>query len=363
MSPALLSRRKWLLVSIRLPLSGQSTPIDGPLCAFSCLPLRNVFAGIPQMDTRSTVGSALAFACSEVCSRRTRSSGVARRCANPRDLATFLACRRSGSLSSAGITRRPRSYGPLRHLPRPALALTGSPSTSRLPTVVAGADFPCCAPVLCHACCHPYPGGIGGGGSRSLAPRRRPSPFSWWGGSHIGHFRGLLGVRSRCGPHDPLAPERAVSRGASDHSSPPDPPRVLPAGARVAGWDLHPRNQCTFARHTAERGRAPGLADRRARARGLGPDQGPRARAAAALGLEGRTARGCRRYLNATTVRRRLLWPRCRGHGVRLPPAGRTAWGSYGCGAPHYWGSVQSGASPITSWSAAREPTRPRTRP
>src|SRR4051794_11563256 len=86
-------------------------------------------------------------------------------------------------------------------------------------------------------------------------------------------------------------PRGAVSRGASDHSSPPDPPRVLPAGARVAGWDLHPRNQCTFARHTAERGRAPGLADRRARARGLGPDQGHRARAAVALGLEGRPAR------------------------------------------------------------------------
>jgi hypothetical protein len=92
-------------------------------------------------------------------------------------------------------------------------------------------------------------------------------------------------------------PTGAVSRSASDHSSPPDPLRVLPAGARVAGWDLHPRNQCTFARHTAERGRAPGLAHRRARARGLGPDQGPRARAAPALGLEGRAARGCRDYL------------------------------------------------------------------
>ena len=28
-------------------------------------------------------------------------------------------------------------------------------------------------------------------------------------------------------------PEGVFSRGASDHSSPPDPPRVLPAGARV----------------------------------------------------------------------------------------------------------------------------------
>src|SRR3954452_20495651 len=94
-------------------------------------------------------------------------------------------------------------------------------------------------------------------------------------------------------------PRGAVSRGASDHSSPPDPPRVLPAGARVAGWDLHPRNQCTFARHTTERGRTLGLADRRARAHGLGPGQGARARAALALGLEGGAVRGCRRCLNA----------------------------------------------------------------
>jgi hypothetical protein len=60
-------------------------------------------------------------------------------------------------------------------------------------------------------------------------------------------------------------PTGAVSRSASDHSSPPDPLRVLPAGARVAGWDLHPRNQCTFARHTAERHRSASLARRRPR--------------------------------------------------------------------------------------------------
>src|SRR3954452_21890916 len=52
-------------------------------------------------------------------------------------------------------------------------------------------------------------------------------------------------------------PIGAVSRCASDHSSPPDPPRVLPAGARVAGWDLHPRHQCALARHTMEQGGAP----------------------------------------------------------------------------------------------------------
>src|SRR5262249_35112251 len=53
-------------------------------------------------------------------------------------------------------------------------------------------------------------------------------------------FRGLLGVHSRCGLHT-----RAVTvyrdryPGASDISSPPCLPRLLPAGA-VAGWGLHP---------------------------------------------------------------------------------------------------------------------------
>ena len=46
-------------------------------------------------------------------------------------------------------------------------------------------------------------------------------------------FRGLLNVHSRCGPHGPLTPTGPFYRSASDHSSPPDPLRSLPAGARV----------------------------------------------------------------------------------------------------------------------------------
>jgi len=46
-------------------------------------------------------------------------------------------------------------------------------------------------------------------------------------------FRGLLNVHSRCSPHGSLTPEGAFSRSASGHSSPLDPPRVFPAGARV----------------------------------------------------------------------------------------------------------------------------------
>ena len=47
---------------------------------------------------------------------------------------------------------------------------------------------------------------------------------------------------------------------------------------------------CAFAICEAERGRAAGMAHRRARMHGLGSDQGARARAVAAVGLEGRAA-------------------------------------------------------------------------
>ena len=60
-------------------------------------------------------------------------------------------------------------YGPIRHLPRPALTLTGSPLTIGLPTLVAETDFPCCALMFCHTCCHLYPGETVRGVSRSLA--------------------------------------------------------------------------------------------------------------------------------------------------------------------------------------------------
>src|SRR3954469_4658383 len=56
----------------------------------------------------------------------------------------------------------------------------------------------------------------------------------------------------------------------------------------------------------AERGQPAGVADRRARAHGLGPDQVPCARDAAALGLKGRAAAAYSSCLNAATDRRRL---------------------------------------------------------
>ena len=50
-------------------------------------------------------------------------------------------------------------------------------------------------------------------------------------------FRGLLGVRPA---RSADLQKEAFSQSASDHSSPPDPPRVLPAGARVCRPGLSP---------------------------------------------------------------------------------------------------------------------------
>src|SRR5215213_11960625 len=65
-------------------------------------------------------------------------------------------------------------------------------------------------------------------------------PLVWRVGSHIDCFEACsvftrVAARTvRCPPYG------AFSRGASDHSSPPDPPRVLPAGARVCRPGLPP---------------------------------------------------------------------------------------------------------------------------
>lgn len=45
-------------------------------------------------------------------------------------------------------------------------------------------DFPCCTCDHCSACCHHYPGGTVGCGSRSLLQRRRPSSLLWRVGFH-----------------------------------------------------------------------------------------------------------------------------------------------------------------------------------
>jgi hypothetical protein len=93
---------------------------------------------------------------------------------------------------------------------------------------------------MSRACCHHYPGGIPGCVSRSLHRRRRPSPLLWRVGSHIDCFEACSMFTHVAARTVRCPPEGVFSRSASGHSSPPDPPRVLPAGARVCRPGLSP---------------------------------------------------------------------------------------------------------------------------
>ena len=154
------------------------------------------------------------------------------------------------SSSIAGLSALPSLGSGQGSFPPPALpGLNGTTSPSAIcvrrcwpsrvhrwrgvaaPTTIA--DFPCCTLLISRACCHHYPGGIAGCVSRSLHRRRRPSPFVWRVGSHIDLF-GACSMFTHVAARTVRCPPIGVfSRSASGHSSPPDPPRVLPAGARV----------------------------------------------------------------------------------------------------------------------------------
>src|SRR5262249_29149476 len=93
-------------------------------------------------------------------------------------------------LPSAGVTRLPRYYGPLRLPGRPGLALTGV----RLGHAPAAWGLPCCAGSPCADMPSPLPRWDRWCASLIRHQRRRPSPSPCRVGSHRELFRGLLGV-------------------------------------------------------------------------------------------------------------------------------------------------------------------------
>src|ERR1019366_5453953 len=146
-------------------------------------------------------------------------------------------------------------YGPIRHLPSPTLALTGS-SLDRALRPSTAADFPCCAPSISRACCHHYPGGTARCVSRSLPPRHRPSPLLGRVGSHIGAFEACL-VFTHVRPArsaDPLkGPFLGVLQVIRRLLTRPECFRLE---REFAGPDFHRGGWCTLARRTQQRLRA-----------------------------------------------------------------------------------------------------------
>jgi hypothetical protein len=158
-------------------------------------------------------------------------------CPISRSLATCCVRLELRPLPSTGITRLQRYYEPLRHPRAPGLSLTGV----RLIIPDHAVGLPVLRALSLCTCCRHYPGAADGRTPRSKITRPcQPSPIPLSGRPAHRPFRGLLSVYSRCGLHT-----RAVTQirdrypGASDISSPPCLPRLLPAGA-IAGWGLHP---------------------------------------------------------------------------------------------------------------------------
>jgi hypothetical protein len=147
-------------------------------------------------------------------------------------------------LCSAGITRPPRSYGPVCHPPRPGPIVIEPPLIPTLGITAMG--FPCCADSPC-------------ANTPSPLPRRNlwvpvSLTFPEMAAFPVSRPAQLLSVHSRYGLHARRVPKEPSTREASDASLPPRLLSLLPAGVTVAGWEFHPLKNRAFARRTEESG-------------------------------------------------------------------------------------------------------------
>src|SRR5579859_3467608 len=153
-------------------------------------------------------------------------------------------------LPSTGITRRQRYYEPVRLPRRPGLSLAGV----RLGVTTPNAwGLPCCvdSPFV------DMPSPVPRWDRRrdQVAPlklRQRPSPSLCWVGSHIALFEACSAFTHVTACLLTESPKRPFPSKAPAVSLPSPPLRLLPAGATVAGWDLHPLKNHAF--HGAQRG-------------------------------------------------------------------------------------------------------------
>ena len=152
-------------------------------------------------------------------------------------------------LSSTGITRLLRYYGPLRHPQRPGLSLTGC----RLVSPHHRRGLPVLRRIFLYACCRQYPGGTVGCARCSLPQRRRPSPAEYRVGSRIAVFEACSAFHSRFSLHTRGVALRPFTPEASEVSLPTSLLRLLPTGATLVGWDSHPLKIRAFPRRTFSR--------------------------------------------------------------------------------------------------------------
>ena len=150
-------------------------------------------------------------------------------------------------LPSTGVNRLRRYYEPLRLPTRPGLSLA-SVRLGHAPTVWG---LPCCVRSPCAGMPSPLPRW-----DRSwdrfapLSATTAAFPVAWPGRLPHFAFRGLLSVHSRYSLPARGAAQRPFASKASAISLPPPPLRLLPAGAKVAGWEWHPLKIGAFSRGT-----------------------------------------------------------------------------------------------------------------
>src|SRR5436309_1551769 len=167
-------------------------------------------------------------------------------CPISRSLTAYCVYLELRPLPSPGITRLQRYCEPLRHPSAPGLSLTGV----RLIVLITRRGFPCCVRFPCvHAAATTPVQQMG-----VLVAQNHPSvsafPDSTIGSACTSTFsrfaRRLLALRPA---HSRGHQIRDLYPGASDISSPPCLPRLLPAGA-IAGWALHPLENAALSRRT-----------------------------------------------------------------------------------------------------------------
>src|ERR1022692_2879094 len=163
-------------------------------------------------------------------------------CPISRSFTTYCICLELRSLPSTGITRLQRSYEPLRHPRAPGLSLAGV----RLVIPDHASGLPVLRMLSLCTCCRHYPGAASGRLLRSSHPVVSTFPDSTFGSACTSSFSrfaqrslALRPAHSRCHRIRDSYPR------ASDISSPPCLPRLLPAGA-VAGWASHPLENAAF---------------------------------------------------------------------------------------------------------------------
>ena len=151
-------------------------------------------------------------------------------------------------LPSTGVTQLRQYYEPLRHPKEPGLSLAGI----RLAVPGHAKGLPVLHALSLCTCRRHYPGAAVGRRLRSFARPYQPSPLRLPGRPAQCHFRGLLGVHSRCGLHTRAVTDScpALSEGFGHFVTSMAAP-VASGGSEFPGWGLHPLESAAFARRTS----------------------------------------------------------------------------------------------------------------